>query len=99
MKVVSALPLLLLLSALAGARAAPAPRLSCSKRALGGHGCHGFPQAAAALRPVHESLQDHFWEGKGCETICYCSPSELLCCPKNIFFGPKISFLIPCNSD
>ncbi|KGL85004.1 Scrapie-responsive protein 1, partial [Tinamus guttatus] len=96
MKMASAL--LLLLSALLGARAAPAPRLSCYKRALGGHGCHSIPQAVATLRPVDQSLQDHFWEGKGCDTICYCSLRELLCCPKNIFFGPKISFVIPCNS-
>ncbi|NWI15755.1 SCRG1 protein, partial [Crypturellus soui] len=95
MKMASAL---LLLSALLAARAVPAPRLACYKRALGGHGCGSLPQAVATLRPVDQSLQDHFWEGEGCDTICYCGLSELLCCPKNIFFGPKISSVIPCNS-
>ncbi|NXA40732.1 SCRG1 protein, partial [Eudromia elegans] len=95
MKMASAL---LLLGVLLGARAGPAPHLSCYRRALGGHSCRSIPQEVAALRPVDQSLQDHFWEGTGCDTICYCSPSELLCCPTSIFFGPKISFVIPCNS-
>ncbi|NWW98030.1 SCRG1 protein, partial [Caloenas nicobarica] len=89
---------LLLLSTLLGAPAVPSRRPSCYKRTLKGHNCHNIPKGTENLRQIDEGLQDHFWEGKGCEVICYCSWNELLCCPKDIFFGPKISFVISCNS-
>ncbi|NXG28698.1 SCRG1 protein, partial [Dromaius novaehollandiae] len=95
MKMVSAL---WLLSVLLGTHTVPSPHLSCYKRALRDHSCHSIPKGVANLRRIDQSLQDHFWEGKGCEIICYCNFNELLCCPKDIFFGPKISFVIPCNS-
>ncbi|NXO77490.1 SCRG1 protein, partial [Sitta europaea] len=96
MKMVSVL-LLLLLGTLLGIPAAPSPRPSCHKRALGEHDCHTIPQSKH-LRHVDDGLRDHFWAGEGCEVICYCNVNELLCCPKDIFFGPKISSVIPCNS-
>ncbi|NWR68870.1 SCRG1 protein, partial [Centropus unirufus] len=92
MKLVSAL---LLLSALLGTLAAPSQHGACYKRALN---CHNIPEGTENLRQIEEGLQDHFWEGKGCKVICYCNLNELLCCPKDIFFGPQISFMIPCNS-
>ncbi|KFV82161.1 Scrapie-responsive protein 1 [Struthio camelus australis] len=95
MKTVSAL---LLLSMLLGTHTVPSPRLSCYKRALRDHNCHSIPEGLANLRQIDQSLQDHFWEGRGCEIICYCNFTELLCCPKDTFFGPKISFVIPCSS-
>ncbi|XP_010301837.2 scrapie-responsive protein 1 isoform X1 [Balearica regulorum gibbericeps] len=95
MKMVSAL---LLLSTLLGAPAVPSRRPACYKRALKDHSCHDIPEGTENLRQIDDGLQDHFWEGKGCEVICYCNLNALLCCPKHIFFGPKISFVIPCNS-
>ncbi|NXQ56634.1 SCRG1 protein, partial [Anthoscopus minutus] len=95
MKMVS---LLLLLSSLLGSPAMPSPRPACYKRALKDHSCDTIPESKENLRHIHHGLQDHFWEGKGCEVICYCNLNELLCCPKDIFFGPKVSFVIPCNS-
>ncbi|NXI90151.1 SCRG1 protein, partial [Psophia crepitans] len=95
MKMVS---VLLLLSTLLGTPAAPSRRPSCYRRALRDHNCHSIPEGMENLRQVDDGLQDHFWEGEGCEVICYCNLNELLCCPKDIFFGPKISFVIPCNS-
>ncbi|NXD56060.1 SCRG1 protein, partial [Corvus moneduloides] len=92
------LVLLLLLSTLLGTPAVPSQRPSCYKRALKEHSCHTIPEGQENLRHVDDGLQDHFWEGKGCEVICYCNLNELLCCPKDIFFGPKISFVIPCNT-
>ncbi|XP_069100517.1 scrapie-responsive protein 1 [Pleurodeles waltl] len=92
------LPLaVLLLCVLLGAGATPASRLSCYKKILKDRNCHNIPEGVEDLRPMSGNLQDHFWEGKGCEMVCYCNFSELLCCPKDIFFGPKISFVIPCN--
>uniref|UniRef100_A0A8C3C7C0 Stimulator of chondrogenesis 1 n=1 Tax=Cairina moschata TaxID=8855 RepID=A0A8C3C7C0_CAIMO len=90
---------LLLLSTLLGAHTAPSRRPSCYKRALKDHNCHGIHEGTENLRQIDGSLKDHFWEGKGCETVCYCNFKELLCCPKEIFFGPKVSFVIPCNSE
>ncbi|KAF1499089.1 Scrapie-responsive protein 1, partial [Eudyptula minor] len=95
MRMVSAL---LLLSSLLGTLAVPSRHPSCYKRALKDHNCHNIPEGTENLQQIDDGLQDHFWEGKGCEVICYCNLSELLCCPKDIFFGPKISFVIPCNS-
>ncbi|KAI6069848.1 Scrapie-responsive protein 1 [Aix galericulata] len=94
MKTLSAL---LLLSTLLGAHTAPSRRPSCYKRALKDHNCHGIHEDTENLRQIDGSLKDHFWEWKGCETVCYCNFKELLCCPKEIFFGPKVSFVIPCN--
>ncbi|NXC41580.1 SCRG1 protein, partial [Penelope pileata] len=90
---------LLLVSALLGAHTVPSRRPLCYKRALKDHSCRSIPEGTASLRRIDGSLQDHFWEGKGCEMICYCNFKELLCCPKEIFFGLKISFVIPCNSE
>ncbi|NXY90702.1 SCRG1 protein, partial [Alcedo cyanopectus] len=99
MKMVSVLLLLgTLLGTILGTPAAPSRRPSCYRRALEDHTCHNIPESTANLRQVAAGLQDHFWEGKGCEVICYCNLNELLCCPKDIFFGAKISFVIPCNS-
>ncbi|NXM83111.1 SCRG1 protein, partial [Oenanthe oenanthe] len=102
MKMVSVL--LLLLSTLQGIPAVPSQHPACYKRPLEGHSCHsipgssrGIPGSSHGIRHVPGGLQDHFWEGKGCEVICYCNLNQLLCCPKDIFFGTKISFLIPCN--
>ncbi|NXG71050.1 SCRG1 protein, partial [Baryphthengus martii] len=95
MKMISAL---LLLSTLLSTPAAPSQRPSCYKKVLKGHSCQDIPEGVANLRHIDDGLQDHFWEGKGCQVICYCNWNELLCCPKDIFFGPKISFVIPCNS-
>ncbi|NXN68394.1 SCRG1 protein, partial [Himantopus himantopus] len=91
-------PALVLLSSLLGIPAAPSRHPACSRRALGDLRCHGIPQGAENLRQIPGGLQDHFWEGQGCEVICYCTREELLCCPKDIFFGSKIAFVIPCNS-
>ncbi|NXI52760.1 SCRG1 protein, partial [Chloroceryle aenea] len=95
MKMIS---VLLLLSSLLGTPAVPSRRPSCHKRVLKEHNCHNIPEGVENLRRVDEGLRDHFWEGNGCEVICYCNWNELLCCPKDIFFGAKISFVIPCNS-
>ncbi|NXD70261.1 SCRG1 protein, partial [Eolophus roseicapillus] len=94
MKMVSAL---LLLSTLRGTPAAPSWH-PCYRRAFKDHNCDSIPYGTENLRQIDDGLQNHFWEGKGCDVICYCSWNELLCCPKDIFFGPKISFVIPCNS-
>uniref|UniRef100_H3AA38 Stimulator of chondrosis 1 n=2 Tax=Latimeria chalumnae TaxID=7897 RepID=H3AA38_LATCH len=94
MKLVS---LFLLVIMLLGVEAIPSNRLSCSKKMLKDRDCHNIPEGVDHLRPIARNLQDHFWEGEGCEMVCYCNFSELLCCPKDVFFGPKISFVIPCN--
>ncbi|NXF35010.1 SCRG1 protein, partial [Nyctibius bracteatus] len=92
-------PVLLLLSTLLGTPAVLSRRHSCYKRVLKDHhNCHNIPEGTENLRQIDDGLQDHFWEGKGCKAICYCNLNELLCCPKDIFFGPKISSVIPCNS-
>ncbi|XP_025058192.1 scrapie-responsive protein 1 [Alligator sinensis] len=96
MKILSAF---VLLSMLLGANLMPSSRLSCYKKLLKDRNCHNIPDGVANLRQIDGSLQDHFWEGEGCEMICYCNFSELLCCPKGIFFGPKISFVVPCNRE
>ncbi|XP_050801380.1 scrapie-responsive protein 1 [Gopherus flavomarginatus] len=95
MKILSAL---VLLSMLLGTNMMPFSRLSCYKKVLKDCNCHSIPEGVASFQGIDGNLQDHFWEGKSCEMICYCNFSELLCCPKDIFFGPKISFLIPCNN-
>ncbi|KQL59488.1 scrapie-responsive protein 1 [Amazona aestiva] len=95
MKMISAL---LLLSTLLRTPAVPSQHPSCYRRALKDHNCDSIPDSAENLRQIDDGLQNHFWEGKGCDVICYCSWNELLCCPKDIFFGPKISFVIPCDS-
>ncbi|KAM3939319.1 scrapie-responsive protein 1 [Leptodactylus fuscus] len=88
----------LLLFAVWEISASPAGRLSCYKKILKDRNCHNIPKGVEDLFPLKGNLQDHFWEGAGCEMVCYCNFNELLCCPKEIFFGPKISFVIPCNS-
>ncbi|XP_069797236.1 scrapie-responsive protein 1-like [Narcine bancroftii] len=89
---------LMLLGVLLAAQAVPSNRTSCYKKMLRGRSCHNILQGTDRLRPIDQGLVDHFWDGDRCEVVCYCSFRELLCCPKDIFFGPKISFVIPCNS-
>ncbi|XP_065764297.1 scrapie-responsive protein 1 isoform X1 [Muntiacus reevesi] len=86
------------LTLLEGLQAMPANRLSCYRKILKDRNCHSLPEGVADLTKIDVNVQDHFWDGKGCEMICYCNFSELLCCPKDVFFGPKISFVIPCNN-
>ncbi|XP_028350054.1 scrapie-responsive protein 1 isoform X2 [Physeter macrocephalus] len=86
------------LTLLLGVQAMPANRLSCYRKILKDRNCHNLPEGVADLTKIDVNVQDHFWDGKGCEMICYCNFSELLCCPKDVFFGPKISFVIPCNN-
>ncbi|XP_069872095.1 scrapie-responsive protein 1 [Dipodomys merriami] len=83
---------------LLGVQAMPSNRLSCYTKILRDRNCHNFPEGATDLTQRDINIQDHFWDGKGCEIICFCNFIELLCCPKEIFFGPKISFVIPCNN-
>ncbi|KAM9330423.1 scrapie-responsive protein 1 [Gastrophryne carolinensis] len=90
--------LVLLMIAFSGTAATPTGRLSCYKKILKDGNCHSIPEGVADLTPVDAHLQDHFWQGAGCEVVCYCNFNELLCCPREIFFGPKISFVIPCTS-
>ncbi|KAM4810093.1 scrapie-responsive protein 1 [Rhinophrynus dorsalis] len=87
----------ILLIAILGISATPTSRLSCYKKILRDRNCHNIPEGVDNLRPLDGNLQDHFWDGKECEVVCYCNFNELLCCPKEIFFGPKISFVIPCD--
>ncbi|XP_043577054.1 scrapie-responsive protein 1-like [Chiloscyllium plagiosum] len=89
---------LMLLSLLLVTQAMPTNRPSCYKKLLQGRSCHNIPEGTEHLRLIDQGLTDHFWAGDDCEIVCYCSFQELLCCPKDIFFGPKISFVIPCNS-
>nr|XP_033798450.1 scrapie-responsive protein 1 [Geotrypetes seraphini]XP_033798459.1 scrapie-responsive protein 1 [Geotrypetes seraphini]XP_033798468.1 scrapie-responsive protein 1 [Geotrypetes seraphini]XP_033798476.1 scrapie-responsive protein 1 [Geotrypetes seraphini] len=86
-----------LLGTLFGASAISINHLSCYKKVLRDHNCHNIP-GLANLHHINENHQGHFWNGKDCEMVCYCNFRELLCCPKDIFFGPKISFVIPCNN-
>ncbi|KAG8504615.1 Scrapie-responsive protein 1 [Galemys pyrenaicus] len=71
------------LSLLLGVQAMPASRLSCYRKALKDGNCHNLPEGVADLTQVDGNVQDHFWDGKGCEMICYCNFSELLCCPNS----------------
>ncbi|XP_032154563.1 scrapie-responsive protein 1 [Sapajus apella] len=86
------------LTLLLGVQAMPANRLSCYRKIIKDRNCHNLPEGVADLTQIDVNVRDHFWDGKGCEMICYCNFSELLCCPKDVFFGPKISFVIPCNN-
>ncbi|KAK1791970.1 hypothetical protein P4O66_013202 [Electrophorus voltai] len=70
---------------------------SCSRKVLKDQDCRSIPSKLEKMRPM-DSLQYHYWEGNHCDTICYCNFRELLCCPRNVFFGPKISFVIPCKT-
>ncbi|XP_030740428.1 scrapie-responsive protein 1 [Echinops telfairi] len=85
------------LTLLLGGQAMPASRLSCYRKILRDGNCHNLPEGVADLTLIDANVQDRFWNGQGCEMTCYCNFRELLCCPKDIFFGPKISFVIPCN--
>ncbi|KAF2978612.1 hypothetical protein EK904_010604 [Melospiza melodia maxima] len=85
--------LLLVLSWVPGAPAVPAQRRSCHKRLLREHSCHSVPAGTDSLRHVHHALPHHFWEGKGCQVICYCNLNELLCCPKNRFQPVKMGMI------
>ncbi|XP_071988063.1 scrapie-responsive protein 1 [Engystomops pustulosus] len=88
----------LLLYAVWETSATPVGRLSCYKKILKDRNCHNIPEGVEDHPPVNGYPQDHFWEGAGCEMVCYCNFNELLCCPKEIFWGPKISFVILCNT-
>ncbi|XP_023370687.1 scrapie-responsive protein 1 [Otolemur garnettii] len=89
--VIIGLPLLLRIQAV------PVNRLSCYRKILKDRNCHSLPEGMPDFTQLDANVQGHFWDGKGCEMTCYCNFSELLCCPKDTFFGPKISFVIPCN--
>ncbi|XP_006970990.2 scrapie-responsive protein 1 [Peromyscus maniculatus bairdii] len=86
------------LTLLLGTHAMPSSRLSCYRKMLKDRNCHSLPEGRSDLTLIDTNVQHHFWDGKGCEMICYCNFSELLCCPKDVFFGSKISFVIPCNN-
>uniref|UniRef100_A0AAY5L2S2 Stimulator of chondrosis 1 n=1 Tax=Esox lucius TaxID=8010 RepID=A0AAY5L2S2_ESOLU len=66
-----------------GSDAIPSNRWSCYKKFLKDRDCHniGITNGVATLRPI-DSLQNHFWEGKKCDMVCYCNFRELLCCPR-----------------
>ncbi|XP_007523069.1 scrapie-responsive protein 1 [Erinaceus europaeus] len=83
---------------LSGIQTLPVNRHSCYRKILKDGNCHNLPEGVPDMTKIDVNVQDHFWDGQGCEMICYCNFSELLCCPKDIFFGPKISFVIPCNN-
>ncbi|XP_055970372.1 scrapie-responsive protein 1 [Sorex fumeus] len=85
------------LSLLLGHQAMPTNRLSCYRKLLKDGNCHNLPEGVPDLPKTDGNVQNHFWAGMRCEMICYCNFSELLCCPKDVFFGPKISFVIPCS--
>ncbi|XP_015263617.1 PREDICTED: scrapie-responsive protein 1 [Gekko japonicus] len=76
------LSILLFLSMFLCANLTPSGRPSCYRKMLRDHDCYRIPEGMTSLQPIDGSLQDHFWEGKGCEMVCYCNVSELLCCPK-----------------
>lgn len=70
------------LTLLLGAQAMPSSRLSCYRKMLKDRNCHSLPEGRADLTLINPNVQHHFGDGKGCEMICYCNFSELLCCPK-----------------
>ncbi|XP_041964554.1 scrapie-responsive protein 1-like [Alosa pseudoharengus] len=86
----------LLLLGLYNSHAVSLNRWSCNKKVLKDKNCHDIASGMGQMRPI-DSLQNHFWEGKKCDVVCYCNFRELLCCPRDMFFGPKISFVIPCK--
>ncbi|CAO2612176.1 Scrapie-responsive protein 1 [Lemmus lemmus] len=77
------------LTLLLGAQAMPSSRLSCYRKMLEDRNCHSLPEGTADLTLIRPSVQHHFRHGKGCEMICYCNFSELLCCPKRCLLWPK----------
>ncbi|KAL4640511.1 scrapie-responsive protein 1 [Arapaima gigas] len=86
----------LLLAALLPGDAIPSNLWSCNRKMLKERDCHSVT-GGAELRAI-ESLHGHFWEGNKCDTVCYCNFRELLCCPSDVFLGPQISFVIPCQT-
>ncbi|KAF3818488.1 hypothetical protein GH733_011905 [Mirounga leonina] len=70
------------LTLLLGVQAMPANRISCYRKTLKDRNCHNLPEGVTDLTKIDVNVRDHFWDGKGCEMICYCNFSELLCCPK-----------------
>ncbi|XP_035275017.1 scrapie-responsive protein 1-like [Anguilla anguilla] len=87
----------ILLLGLLTSDAMPSSRVSCYKKVLKDRNCHHVANGIDLMRPI-DSLQNHFWEGNKCDMVCYCNFNELLCCPRDVFFGPKISFVIPCKT-
>nr|KAF6402397.1 stimulator of chondrogenesis 1 [Rousettus aegyptiacus] len=87
------------LTLLLGVQTMPTNRLSCYRKTVKDRNCHNLSEGVADLTKIDVNVHEHFWKGKGCEMICYCNFRELFCCPKNTFFGPKISFVIPCNNN
>ncbi|XP_066534290.1 scrapie-responsive protein 1-like [Hoplias malabaricus] len=94
MKVLLLVVILLVLHAV---DAVPSNRWSCYKKFLKDRNCHNIDSGSERMRPI-DSLQNHFWEGNSCDSVCFCNFKALLCCPRNVFFGPKISFVIPCET-
>ncbi|KAL6487736.1 hypothetical protein MHYP_G00043620 [Metynnis hypsauchen] len=87
----------ILLLGLHAGTALPSNRWSCYRKVLKDRNCHNVASGFEMMRPI-DFLQNHYWEDKSCDMVCYCNFSELLCCPRDIFFGPKISFVIPCDT-
>ncbi|XP_018591284.1 scrapie-responsive protein 1-like isoform X2 [Scleropages formosus] len=92
---VSKLSVILLLLGLLACNAIPSNMWSCNKKMLKERDCHSLA-GVGDLSPI-ESLHGHFWGGDRCDTVCYCNFRELLCCPSDVFFGPRVSFVIPCQ--
>ncbi|CAH6787305.1 Scrg1 [Phodopus roborovskii] len=87
------------LTLLLGVQAMPSSRLSCYRKMLKDRNCHNLPEGRADLTLIDTNIQHHFWDGKGCEMICYCNFSELLCCPKKLIqtkLVPKVRFPKQC---
>ncbi|KAM7143678.1 scrapie-responsive protein 1 [Molossus nigricans] len=83
------------LTLLLGVQTMPANRLSCYRKVIKENKCHSLPEGDD-LTKIEVKAQD-VSEEQDCEMVCYCNFSELLCCPRDAFFGPKISFVIPCK--
>ncbi|XP_053357466.1 scrapie-responsive protein 1-like isoform X2 [Clarias gariepinus] len=75
--------------------AIPSNRWSCYRKKVKDRNC--LDVGPERMRPI-ESLKNHYWEGNECDIVCYCNLLELLCCPRTVFFGSKISFVIPCKT-
>ncbi|XP_072533253.1 scrapie-responsive protein 1-like [Salminus brasiliensis] len=87
----------ILLLGLHAGHAVPSSRWSCYKKVLKDRNCHNVAIGLETMRPIG-SLYNHYWDGNSCDMVCYCNFSELLCCPRDVFFGPTISFVIPCET-
>uniref|UniRef100_A0A8C4QJ54 Uncharacterized protein n=1 Tax=Eptatretus burgeri TaxID=7764 RepID=A0A8C4QJ54_EPTBU len=87
----TSLLLLLLIVSLCNASETADHPATCSKLPYGAD-CSSPPPEGVALQPITADLEDHFWLGSGCETVCRCSAGELLCCPSDSF----VKFTVEC---